>query len=187
MPGCTSCARELCDECHTENVKCCLADVQKQKASRLPNGWKPDEEVKDPRSTMRKRAQKVLRDTRGVNIGDPCEWRGLADVGGGRHPIVGCIDGVVRHIHHGPNKDWYHNSPDNLHGICHSCHNRWHARNDGCYEPTLPHLPRVATHDELKYWNSKDGMPPLRHDLCPPSVPYKAKNPLPEDVSESVP
>lgn len=171
MPGCISCARELCDECHSPTEPCCLEDLKRVELSK-PVGapWKPDDEVKDPRSTMRKRAQKVLKEVRNVKIDDPCEWRGLANAGGGRHPIVGCHDGVVKHIHHGPDKDWFHNTPDNLHGICHTCHNRWHARNDKCYDPTIGHSPRRATDDEMKYWNDGARMPVLLHDNCPPTV-----------------
>lgn len=187
MPGCILCARGLCDECHLPDDECCLTEL---KPTDVPGPvgapWKPDSEVKDPRSTMRKRAQKILKMERGIEIGSPCEWRGLADCGGGRHPIVGCIDGVVKHIHHGPDKDWYHNTPDNLHGICHTCHNRWHARNDECYDPTIPHLPRSATRDEMKYWNDGDRMPSLRHDLCSPSVPYTTKNKSSEGVSPAM-
>lgn len=177
MSGCLSCGRGLCFECHEENDDCCLDGLlfneQKVKGNGRP--WKKDEDVVDPRSTMRKRAQKILQEERGIVIGSPCEWRGLADAGGGRHPIVGCIDGVVKHIHHGPDKDWYHNTPDNLHGICHHCHNRWHARNDGCYDPSIPHLPRRATNDEVKHWAHR--MPSITHDLCPKednAVPSKA-------------
>lgn len=169
MPGCISCAREMCFECHLPEDPCCLIDLpvlgHTPKKSGRP--WKDDSEVVDPRSTMRKRAQKILKEERGIEIGSPCEWRGLADAGGGRHPIVGCRNGVVRHIHHGPDKDWYHNSPDNLHGICHHCHNRWHARNDGCYDPSIHHSPRRATDDEMKYWNDMGKMPKLTHESCP--------------------
>lgn len=179
MPGCISCARGLCFECHDNETSCCLEDIQ-TKSTPKPVGapWKPDSEIKDPRSTMRKRAQKILKEVRGIEIGSPCEWRGLADVGGGRHPIVGCRDGVVSHIHHGPDKDWYHNTPDNLNGICHTCHNRWHSRNDKCYDPTIPNRPRPATNDEMRLWNDGPHMPKLLHDSCPRDDS--------KDVSESV-
>lgn len=181
MPGCLSCGRGLCDECHDDNTKCCVADLKpptQPKATGAP--WKPDEEIKDPRSTMRKRAQKILRDVRGITIGDPCEWRGLAECGGGRHPIVGCVDGLVKHIHHGPDKNWFNNSPDNLHAICHSCHNRWHARNDKCYDPGIPHRPRSATPAEMREWNDGPSMPHLSHNNCPPTTVEENKStPMP--------
>lgn len=143
--------------------------------------WKEDSEIIDPRSTMRKRAQKILKEERGIEIGSPCEWRGLANAGGGRHPIVGCRDGVVRHIHHGPDKNWFNNSPGNLHGICHTCHNRWHARNDPCYFPSIGHSPRPATEDEMKLWNDSGKMPKAIHKDCP-----EDESPRKEDVAESV-
>lgn len=172
MPGCISCARGLCAECHELTEECCLKDIDTSapvSSARPGRPLKRDEDVVDPRSTMRKRAQKILQEERNVNIGDPCEWRGLADAGGGRHPIVGCRNGVVRHIHHGPDKDYYHNTPDNLHGICHHCHNRWHARNDPCYDDDsskMKHSPRQATHDEMRYWNDKKAMPKVSHENC---------------------
>lgn len=169
MPGCISCGRGLCDECHDLEAACCLDDliIPAPVSSKVGRPQLPDHEVKDPRATMRKRAQKVLKEARGVEVGSICEWRNLANCGGGRHPIVGCRNGVVSHVHHGPDKDWFHNTPDNLHGICHSCHNRWHARNDPCYDPTIKHNPRPATEDELKYWNDRGVMPKANHEECP--------------------
>lgn len=183
MPGCLSCGRGFCNECHLETDDCCLKDLPITTAfnpapvSKGRSGpRKLDEDVKDPRSTMRKRAQALLRDARNIEIGSPCEWQGLANAGGGNHPIVGCIDGYVRHIHHGPDKNWYHNTPDNLHGICNGCHNRWHSRNDACYNPGKPHEPQTATYFELDKWNPMDGkfkMPKLDHEDCI-SIEYRA-------------
>lgn len=178
MPGCLSCGRGLCNECHADIDPCCLADLKVDGPVKgLRSGpRKLDEEVKDPRSTMRKRAQAIKRD-QGISLGSPCEWQGLSNAGGGNHPIVGCIDGVVRHIHHGPDKNWYKNEPSNLHGICNSCHNRWHARNDKCYNPEKPHEPEQATYFELDQWNPMDDkrfkMPTVNHEKCV-SVEYVA-------------
>lgn len=173
MPPCLSCGRGFCDECHLEADPCCLSDIQYDHYLANPSSGsgyskirKVDADVKDPRSTMRKRAQKILRDTRGIEIGSPCEWKGLADVGGGRHPIVGCREGEVKHIHHGPDKNWFNNDPNNLSGICNFCHNRWHSRNDNCYDPTLLSNPRLATEDELALWNDGKGIPPEHHENC---------------------
>lgn len=175
MQGCISCSRGFCFECHEEDLCPCFplvvvsfAPVSSGKPGRP---LKDDELVKDPRSTMRKRAQALLRQ-HNVNIGDPCEWRGLANVGGGRHPIVGCRDGIVKHIHHGPDKNWYHNVRDNLHGICHFCHNRWHSRNDTCYDPTIKNEPREATEEELALWNDGPKIPPIDHTDCEESIKY---------------
>lgn len=172
MPGCLSCGRGFHAECHEDIDTCCLADLPvegKKPVGSRSGPTKLDADVKDPRSTMRKRAQAILRDE-GISIGSPCEWQGLTHAGGGNHPIVGCIDGIVRHIHHGPDKNWYHNTRDNLHGICNGCHNRWHARNDKCYNPDKPHKPEIATYFELDQWNPMDPkrfkMPEVTHDKC---------------------
>lgn len=149
--GCLSCARGFHEECldgclSLSSCKCLssllsinqIGDSTKQ----VGRPQKPDDQVEDPRSTFRKRAQKVLKQIRGVQIGDPCEWKGLTNCGGGRNPIEGCEDGIVKHVHHGPDKDWTKNVPTNLHGVCHSCHNRWHSANDTDYDPRIPHNPR---------------------------------------------
>ncbi len=82
----------------------------------------------------------------------PCEWRGLANCGGGKHPIVGCIKGKQEHRHHGPHKSTVNNHLSNIHRICTSCHNRWHAANDKEYDVELfaqtAHKPRPATVDD---------------------------------------
>lgn len=172
MQGCLSCGMGFHWECHIEDECPCISAATPLPLSSSPvsslrvgRPVLPDDEVKDPRSTMRKRAQKLLRE-HNVNIGDPCEWRGLANVGGGRHPIVGCRDGIVKHIHHGPDKNWYHNTRDNLHGICNYCHNRWHAKNDSCYDPLIPHNPRDATEEELVLWNDSNKIPFIDHKDC---------------------
>lgn len=183
MPGCVHCGRGFCEECHLSDEPCCLEDLiaERNKQVSRKRSWKPDDEIKDPRSTMRKRAQKILEDVRGVKIGDPCEWRGKANCGGGRHPIVGCRSGTVSHVHHGPDKNWFNNSPSNLHGICHSCHNRWHARNDCCYDPTIPHNPRPALEDELVLWNDGPSMPRISHENCP-----EERTQCPDDTTTSM-
>lgn len=83
----------------------------------------------------------------------PCEWQGLADAGGGKHPIIGCLQGKQQHIQHGPVKATYRNERENIHLICVKCHNRWHTVNDPVYDEDeydkLPHSPRQATEEEL--------------------------------------
>jgi hypothetical protein len=83
----------------------------------------------------------------------PCEWAGLANVGGGKHPILGCQpgQGLQKHRHHGPDKDTTNNEPGNVHRICHRCHNYWHAKNDRDYEP-LPHAPHAAAPVDAVNW-----------------------------------
>lgn len=81
-----------------------------------------------------------------------CEWHGLANCGGGRVPISGCYDGLQKHRHHGPVKTTYENDRTNIHLICPSCHNRWHAKNDPVYDTDeyaeMPHEPRPMTIEE---------------------------------------
>ncbi len=102
---------------------------------------KEDSEVTDPKSTGRKRAAVEFP----IDPNAFCEWRGLANCGGGRNPIIGCISGKQRHRHHGPDKNTLRNETGNVHRICHYCHNRWHAANDNDYDPTINHEPRPAT------------------------------------------
>lgn len=106
-------------------------------------------------SAGRHRAQRAL-----PNIANtPCQWRGLLYAGGGVVPIVGCSDGLIDGTdygrHHGPNKSVLDNTVGvNLHGLCTSCHNRWHALNDEYYgkrppngEPFIPLEHEMKAHD----------------------------------------
>lgn len=89
----------------------------------------------------------------------PCEWRNMANCGGGPSPIVGCITGLQKNRHHGPDKNTANNDPGNVHRICPHCHNRWHAANDKYYDGKVakfnleefPHDPRPATLEELAF------------------------------------
>lgn len=178
--GCINCGsgfHELCEEC-----SCCkpkpssgttssvsgspsngghdsdkieeVAKVKLGKDSGGSNGprkrtYKSPENIKDPHSTGRKRAAllyPIVKDS-------PCEWRGLTNCGGGKYPIVGCIEGFQQDRHHGPNKDTLHNERENVHLICKHCHNIWHSQNDPNYDPESPkhkpHEPRKAEHIEL--------------------------------------
>lgn len=114
--------------------------------------YKQAEDMLDPESTGRKRAAELYP----VDKEADCEWRGLANVGGGKHPIVGCLDGKQQHIQHGPDKNTLNISPENIHRICVRCHNLWHAHNDGDYDPNGPfiaHDPREGTLEELGLWS----------------------------------
>lgn len=108
---------------------------------------KPDEDITI--SGGRKRAAALYP----IDRMAPCEWRGLANVGGGKIPIVGCINGKQQHLQHGPVKATYRNERENIHKICVTCHNRWHSVNDPVYDEveydSLPHKPRQATPEEL--------------------------------------
>jgi hypothetical protein len=106
------------------------------------------EGLKDPKSTGRKRAARlypIIADGR-------CEWQGKKNCGGGRVPIVGCIDGKQTDRHHGPVKNTTRNHSGNVHRICKSCHNHWHELNDLIYDEKdyglLPHDPEDATVEE---------------------------------------
>lgn len=87
---------------------------------------KADEDIKDLKSTGRKRAAVLYPLDRDAS----CEWRGLAFAGGGLMPIPGCVAGTQSHRHHGPILLTTANVEGNVHRICTSCHNRWHHLND---------------------------------------------------------
>lgn len=110
---------------------------------------KEDSEVKDAHSTGRKRAAVLYP----IEDGAICEWSRLSNAGGGKHPIVGCVNNPATNRHHGPDKDTLNNSEGNVHRICTHCHNLWHYLNDNDYDPSRGHKPRVATDIELVRWN----------------------------------
>lgn len=144
--------------CHPDIIK---AAKSLGVISSEPNQGAPiknPEDVKDRLSTGRKRAAvqyPLFRD-------QPCEWQGKKNCGGGT-PIVGCINGLQQHRHHGPVKDTLRNEPTNIHRICNNCHARWHAVNDPIYNEEeynkLPHQPQPAEELELianeAYWRIK--------------------------------
>ena len=92
---------------------------------------KPDNALKDQQSTGRKRAAKLYPLDREAL----CEWWMLPEAGGGV-TIQGCglrpgsVTGLQQSRHHGPDYNTLNNEPGNVHRICHSCHNSWHAVND---------------------------------------------------------
>lgn len=100
------------------------------------NTYKSDNALRDQQSTGRKRAAAMYPFIEG---GD-CEWQGMKNCGGGKHPIVGCQDGKQQARHHGHDKNTLNNETGNVHRICHTCHNRWHARNDPDYVQANVHL-----------------------------------------------
>lgn len=162
--GCLYCARDLCEECGDCN--CCanegehganggtftnppsatIGQENTQSNSKRGSRTRKDaESVRDPKSTGRKRAAVDFP----LNFADACEWRGLANAGGGKFPIIGCMSGMQQARHHGPDKNTLNNSVGNVHRICDECHNIWHARNDPDYDPSLGHVPRIASKEEL--------------------------------------
>jgi hypothetical protein len=96
---------------------------------------KRDAALRDQQSTGRKRAARLYPLDRDAE----CEWAGSTSAGGGTNPIPGCgkrrntVKGKQQARHHGPDKNTLNNEPGNVHRICHSCHNAWHAVNDPDY------------------------------------------------------
>lgn len=156
MP-CPACGRGFHDECYTSCKKChpkkkSLEKVRASSSSgtnEYKKRGKTAEGLKDAHSTGRKRAKELYP----INSGDPCEWQGKRNCGGGDFPVIGCLDGKQQHRHHGPVKDTTRNQQGNVHRICTPCHNHWHELNDANYEPRrfglLPHDPEPATTDEI--------------------------------------
>lgn len=148
---CLPCARGLHDECQEPSGGGCCCPPEKVSLSSTegtrPTGPMGRREVGT--SAGRKEAARLYP----IDQEAACEWRGLANVGGGEYPIVGCIAGFQQSRHHGPVKNTTENSRHNIHLICHKCHNTWHAKNDPTYDEelnyTLPHKPRPATTEEL--------------------------------------
>jgi hypothetical protein len=150
MP-CLECGRDFHDECDYGNCNECHPNVEKLVKTFTATGApvKNPQDVTDPKSTGRKRAAQLYP----IFEDAPCEWQGKKNCGGGKYPIVGCIDGKQRHRHHGPVKNTLRNESGNVSRICHNCHNRWHALNDPVYDEVeyskLPHTPLAATEMEL--------------------------------------
>ena len=173
MP-CFQCTAQNHFECTEpdEGFCCCppLVDTQPVGTIVQQRRGKDAADMRDPISTGRHRAALAAPITPGM----ACEWRQLRYAGGGVNPIIGCFDGIAQARHHGPDKDILNNASDNLHRICHTCHNRWHTANDEYYgnRPTpgtpfvpingrqlLPHNTEVqATPDDIMknelYWTS---------------------------------
>jgi hypothetical protein len=105
---------------------------------------KNDDEIKDDKSTGRKRAAVLYPLDREAS----CEWRNLKFAGGGMYPIFGCSEGKQVHRHHGPDKDTLNNASGNVHRICNECHACWHTNNDEAY-PTFAGTVMWAPHDPV--------------------------------------
>jgi hypothetical protein len=156
--SCIPCVRELheeCEEAFPDKPCCChkdpaaipLVESTGQSTSQAGRPKKDDNEIGI--SAGRKRAAELYP----LYTEKPCEWRWLANCGGGKHPILGCLDGKQVNRHHGPVKHTARNEATNVHLICSPCHNLWHSKNDDDYSETanekLPHNPRPMTVDEL--------------------------------------
>lgn len=111
------------------------------------NTYKSDASLKDQQSTGRKRAAAMYP----LYRDEDCEWKGKKNCGGGKS-ITGCMEGKQQARHHGPDKNTLNNDEGNVHRICHSCHNNWHALNDPGYVwggVIEVHSPTIATDIEL--------------------------------------
>jgi hypothetical protein len=140
------CVNHGCSESSSGDTTTSLvADLGDQvEPTREINTYKTDAVLKDQQSTGRKRAAVMYP----LDKESDCEWRLRENCGGGKYPIVGCSDGKQQARHHGPDKNTLNNDSGNVHRICHQCHNRWHAKNDGEYvwgSVPNPHNPRDTT------------------------------------------
>ncbi len=154
---CWPCIVGLHEECYdpvldteTENVlgswvTCCCSVSKVEDAKDFMGIGRPvsdPKDISDITSTGRKRAAMLYP----IMEGMLCEWSGLKFAGGGVEPIIGC-DGNTLHSgkgpdkgdrHHGPDKNVINNSPENVHRICSTCHNRTHALNNRYYDKPRP-------------------------------------------------
>lgn len=133
-----------------EDLYVCCCDTGEDAPVVLGVRQKEGEDMQDVISTGRKRAALA----KPINEGDICEWANLKYAGGGVYPIIGCNGKEAKHRHHGPDKSTLNNGLDNLHAVCTSCHNRWHASNDPYYgerpeegKPFLPLNKECIPHD----------------------------------------
>lgn len=162
-----------CENKPNEDECCCSGTTLKPLGITGPQ--KADEDIRDPKSTGRKRAVLV----KSISPGDICEWAGLKFAGGMIDPIVGCMGNLAAAIHHGQqgNKSTLDNRVENLAKICDTCHNRVHSLNDKYYGedpitadwypdssagPLWPHdaETKATTMDQVQseiWWSAKPG------------------------------
>lgn len=164
MDICLPCARSFHSECERwDDGNCCCPKEEETPTpifSEIVTGPKRGRPVqaKIGTSAGRKRAAEVYDSEMGED--KPCEWRFMANCGGGLKPISGCVSGTRNHIHHGPIKNTSHNERSNISLICELCHNRWHAANNPVYKEEafalLPKQPRLMTIEECAVAISKE-------------------------------
>lgn len=152
MP-CVACGRGFHAECLTKCKKCHPKEkeVLAVTGTTEPPKRKSKLDLKDEKSTGRKRAAALYPIDK--ENPEPCEWQGKKNCGGGRRPIVGCLNGIQTDRHHGPVKKTTRNEEGNVHRICKDCHNHWHELNDLIYDEqeynNLPHDPVAASNEEI--------------------------------------
>jgi hypothetical protein len=137
---CIACVADDHNGCYDPEIVdgvdvCCCTDENAFLAPVHRGGpLKSNKDLKDVLSTGRKRAAVLFP----IDPEAACEWRGLKNAGGGINPIVGCVQGKSTNRHHGPDKSVLNNTQGNVHRICSTCHNRWHAKNDELYGDRPP-------------------------------------------------
>lgn len=148
--GCISCGRHFHDECG--DPCCCTQEAEVELV--VPEIEEEEEEKPKKELTVsagRKQAARLWP----IDSDAACEWQMQANCGGGFVPILGCLSGKQRHIHHGPDKTTLNNARTNISRICTTCHNRWHAKNDPLYGSEKcpvgiqPKEPRPMTPQEM--------------------------------------
>jgi hypothetical protein len=152
---CLACGRGFHRECKKcQKGKCHAKEVSsptehEENAETLGPRDSKKRNLKDPESTGRKRAAQLYP----IDPDASCEWKGLRNCGGGRRPIIGCLDGKQQDCHHGPVKTTTRNELGNVHRICKACHVHWHELNDLIYDVKeynlLPHDPVPAEDMEI--------------------------------------
>lgn len=141
--SCVACGRDFHEEC-AQQPCCCDGEIVIAEEA-------PVEKKQLTESAGRKQAAKLYP----IDSDEPCEWQMKANCGGGFVPIVGCLTGKQKHIHHGPDKTTLNNDRSNISLICTTCHNRWHAKNDPLYGVEKcpvgiqPKEPRDMTPEEM--------------------------------------
>lgn len=151
--ACAACGRGFHRECEQGCKHCHPKDKESKKSSKIVISSRKSKvkDLKDEKSTGRKRAANLYPIDK-ENPG-PCEWKGLKNCGGGRRPIIGCVNGFQQERHHGPVKKTTRNEEGNVHRICERCHVHWHEMNDLIYNEqeynSLPHDPVAASDLEL--------------------------------------
>lgn len=144
--SCVACGRDFHEECARQP---CCCDGEVIVITEEPPVEKEKKQLTE--SAGRKQAAKMYP----IDSDEPCEWQMKANCGGGFVPIVGCLTGKQKHIHHGPDKTTLNNDRSNISLICTTCHNRWHAKNDPLYgtekcPPGIqPKEPRDMTPEEM--------------------------------------
>lgn len=130
-----------CKKCHSEDTPVAVSISAPERKSKV--------DLKDVHSTGRKRAAVLYP----IDKEADCEWQGKKNCGGGRRPIIGCLEGKQIDRHHGPVKLPIRNEEGNVHRICKACHVHWHELNDLIYNEKeynlLPHNPVEASQTEI--------------------------------------